>query len=186
MSELDLLRETLVDYEKLRGAPGVDLPKLVLVAVQRERCIAPMNEELFDEVKQALEKNGTCGGGWARFRSELGRAGCPPPCYGKSGPPIAAEWLDCEGVAYRLTLAPDEVGKALIVSVKERRLGPSDSLEENGEIPALRERVEVMAAERATPFTHLAYRIYWGLPANGSQSATRRLFDCFAGFLERS
>ena len=185
MSELDLLRQTLCDYEKLCSTRAGGLPKLALVAVYREHCTAPMDEDLFNKIKRALEENDPHAGGWVRFRSDLGRTSCPLPCYGKSGPPIAAEWLDCKNVAYRLTPDPNRVGQALIVSIEERGLD-SEGLPRDNEIPALRECMAIMAAEHAAPFTHLAYRIYWGFPVNGSLSATRRLFYCFAGFRKRS
>ena len=181
MKRLDLLRRTHADYSKLRKALD-DLPHLAMVAVARTSESAAMDRELFDRVTVALGDNGAVG--WARFRSELGWSGCLPPGFEISGPPIMAEWLDGNGVAHRLTPAPNVVGRALIVAVSDRTLGEGDGLEER-EIPALRQRVEVLAHKRIAPLEQVAYDVYWGLPPNGSQSATRRLFDRFAGFLPK-
>lgn len=179
MKRLDLLRRTHTGYGKLREAFG-DLPDLAMVAVARTSESAAMDRELFDRVTDALAAKGAVG--WARFRSELGWSGCPPPGFDVSGPPIMAEWLDRNGVSRRLTPPPSVTGRALIVAIDDRRLGGDDCLEEH-EIPALRQRVEVLAHSRVESFEHLAYDIYWGLPQDGSPSATRRLFDRFAGFL---
>ena len=180
MTELELLRETLADYCKVRQTLS-DLPELSLVAVRRKREQVAADADLFEKVKKALAGPN---GGWARFRSELGWTCRPPPCFETSGPPIMAEWLDERGVAYRLTPAPSVAGQALIVSVRTRALGHGDSLRD-GEEPALRQSLEVLAHTRVDPFTHIAYEVYWGLPPNGSSSATRRLFDRFAGFIEK-
>ena len=200
MTRLELLRKTFNDYKSLRVTLG-DLPELSLVAVHRKCEQMAVDEELFDEMTKLLsgEENGLAWfrsklgwtgdppsgevHGWARFRSELGWIGHPPPCFKQSGPPIMAEWRDGD-VAYRLTPAPSVAGQALFVSAAERALEPDDCLEE-GEIPALRQRLEVLAHSRVKPFTHIAYEVYWGLPPNGSGSATRRLFDRFAGFIEK-
>ncbi len=181
MKQLDLLRRTYADYCKLHGAFD-DLPRLAPVAVARTSGSAAMDRELFDRVTKVLAGKGAVG--WARFRSELGWSGCPPPCFELSGPPIMAEWLDGNGVSHRLTPAPNAAGRALIVTIRDRMLSESDCLKE-GEIPALRQRVEVLAHSRIDPFTHVAYDVYWGLPQNGSLSATHRLFDRFAGFLPK-
>lgn len=178
MSKLDLLRETLADYCSVREALS-DLPEMSLVAVQRKPQRAASDEALFDRVTKILVEDHAVG--WARYRSELGWTDHPPPCFEQSGPPIAAEWLDEDGTAYRLTPAPSAVGEALIVAVRDRKLGPGDSLCA-GEVPALRECLKVLAHRRIKPFTHIAYAVYWGLPESGSPSATRRLFDRFAGF----
>ena len=180
MTELELLRETLADYCKVRKTLP-DLSDLSLVAVRRTRVQVAADTALFEKVNKAL---GSPNGGWARFRSELGWICQPPPCFETSGPPIMAEWLDNEDVAYRLTPAPNIAGQALIVSVHTRPLGQSDSLGDDEE-PALCQSLEVLAHPRVAPFTHIAYKVYWGLLPNGSSSATRRLFDRFAGFIEK-
>lgn len=179
MNELDLLRETFADYCKARRTLS-ELPEMSLVAVRREpEPEVAADEKLFERVTDALAEQGSIG--WARYRSELGWRGHPPPCFEQSGSPIMAEWLHRNGTACRLTPAPNAVGMALIVEVRDRELRPNDGLEV-GEVPALRQCVEVLAHPRIDPFTHIAYEVYWGLPANGSPSATRRLFDRFAGF----
>ena len=174
---LDLLRKTLNDYESVRKTL-TGLPPMSLVAVHRKHEQVAVDERLF----MRMTKVGTDKHGWARFRSELGWTGRWPNCFKQSGPPIMAEWLDDDG-ACRLTPAPS-IGRALIVSIREREIG-SEGLGEN-EIPALREKLEVLAHRRVEPFTHAAYHVYWGLPPRGSSSATRRLFDRFAGFLEKT
>ena len=178
MNELGLLRETLADYRKACQTLS-DLPELSLVAVRREPKQKAADITLFERVTTALAAGPH---GWARFRSELGWTGHPPPCFEQSGPPIMAEWLDCDGTAYRLTPAPNAVGEALIVSVRDRVLRQDEGLAK-GEIPALRQHVEVLALPRVNCSTHIAYEVYWGLPRDGSLSATRRLFDRFAGFV---
>ncbi|MDE0460731.1 MAG: hypothetical protein OXI15_25875 [Chromatiales bacterium] len=204
MTRLELLRETFDDYKSLRGhgCAGLDdLPELSFVAVHRKSAQVAADEALFGKVSNVLtgevdgrawfrRKLGWTGDpspgkvhGWARFRSELGWTGHPPPCFEQSGPPIMAEWLD-EGVAYRLMPAPSIAGYALVVSVCARPLEPDDYLRD-GEEPALCQRLEVLAHPRVAPFTHIAYEVCWGLPSNGSSSATRRLFDRFAGFIEK-
>lgn len=175
---LDLLRETLEDYESVRKTL-TGLPPMSLVAVHREHEQVAMDERLF----KRMTKIGTDKHGWARFRSELGWTGCWPNCFKQSGPPIMAEWVVDDDGACRLTPAPSTAGNALIVSIREREIGP-DGLGEN-EIPALREKLKVLAHPRVESFTHAAYHVYWGLPPRGSSSATRRLFDRFAGFLEK-
>ena len=184
MNQLGLLRQTHADYCKLRKTKDglSDLPDLELVAVARTFESAAMDRRLFDRVAKALAGNRT--DGWARFRSELGWSGCPPPCFERSGPPIMAEWLDGTGKAHRLTPEPNAVGRALVVTVSERPLNEGDSLK-GDEFPVLRQCLEVMAHSRVKPFTHIAYKVYWGLLQNGSPSATRRLFDRFAGFRSR-
>ena len=182
MTELEYLRETFDDYEKARNS--IDgLPELSLVAVHRTCEQVAVDESLFTRVKEVLaEKDG-----WARFRSELGWTGHLPQCFKQSGPPIMAEWRgDDDGVdvTWRLTPAPSMAGRALIVSVSEREVEPDGNLEKD-EIPALRQRLEVLAHPRVAPFTHVAYDVYWGLPPHGSPSATRRLFDRFAGFSKK-
>ena len=181
MNKLDLLRETFADYCAVRRTL-CDLPELSLVAVRRTCEQAAADHALFEKVTQVLAETGSSG--WARFRSELGWSGAPPPSFEQSGPPIVAEWRDGKGIAHRLSPAPNAVGTALMVAVDDRALGSRDGLAE-GEAPALRQRLEVLAHPRAAPFTHIAYEVYWGLPGNGSSSATRRLFDRFAGFLVR-
>ena len=181
MSKLDLLRETFADYCKAKDTLS-DLPEMSLVAVRRNPEQVAADDKLFERVTKVLDEEGSVG--WARYRSELGWTDHPPPCFEQSGPPITAEWLDEDGTAYRLTPAPSAVGEALIVAVRDRKLGPGDSLRA-GEIPALRQCLKVLAHRRIKPFTHIAYAIYWGLPENGSPSATRRLFDRFAGFCSK-
>lgn len=182
MNDLDLLRETFDDYCAVRRTL-CDLPELSLVVVRRtcEQAAAD-RRVLFEKVTKVLDEVGSSG--WARFRSELGWSGAPPPSFEQSGPPIFAEWLDGKGIAHRLSPAPNAAGTALTVAVHDRALGSLDGLAE-GEAPALRQRLEVLAHPRVAPFTHIAYEVYWGLPGNGSPSATRRLFDRFAGFLVR-
>ena len=181
MSELDLLRETFTDYCKLRQTHS-DLPEMSLVAVRRNPERAAADKKLFERVTKILVKDHLVG--WARYRSELGWTNHPPSCFERSGPPIMAEWFDKEeGTAYRLTPAPSATGTALIVTVRDRKLGSNDCLKEH-ETPALRQRLEVLAHPRIKPFTHIVYEVYWGLPENGSPSATRRLFDRFAGFVQ--
>ena len=106
MTELELLRETLADYCKVRKTLS-DLPELSLVAVRRKREQVAADADLFEKVKKALAGPN---GGWARFLSELGWTCRLPPCFETSGPPIMAEWLDDKGVAYRLTPAPSVAG----------------------------------------------------------------------------
>ena len=181
MNELDLLRETFADYCAVRRTL-CDLPELSLVAVRRTCEQAAADDALFEKVTKVLAEAGSSG--WARFRSELGWSGALPPPFERSGPPIVAEWLDDKGIAHRLSPASNAAGTALMVEVHERALGSCDGLAE-GEVPALRQHLEVLAHPRVAPFTHIAYEVYWGLPGNGSSSATRRLFDRFAGFLVR-
>lgn len=205
MTRLELLREAFNDYELLRGkrAGLDDLPELSLVAMYRKSAQVVTDRELFEKVTNVLagEVHGRAwfrqklrwtgnpsleegGNGWARFRSELGWTDHPPPCFEQSGPPIMAEWLD-GGISYRLTPAPSVAGQALVVSACARSLDPldpNDCLRE-GEEPGLRQRLEILADPRVTPFTHIAYEVCWGLPSNDSSSAMRRLFDRFAGFI---
>ena len=182
MSELDLLRETFADYCKLRQTLS-DLPEMSIVAVRRKPEQVAADEKLFERVTKVLAEQGSVG--WARYRSELGwSGGHPPPCFKESGPPIMAEWLDRDGTAHRLTPASSVTGKALIVAIRDRELGSNDDLGE-GEVSALRQCLRVLADRRIEPFSHIAYEVYWGLPENGSPSATRRLFDRFAGFCKQ-
>ena len=182
MSELDLLRETFADYCKVRQTLS-DLPEMSLVAVRREPEQVAADEKLFERVTKVLAEQGSVG--WARYRSDLGwSGGHPPPRFEESGPPIMAEWRDRDGTAHRLTPAPSAAGAALVVAVRDRELGPNDGLGE-GEVPALRQCMKVLADRRIEPFTHIAYEVYWGLSENGSRSATRRLFDRFAGFCKQ-
>ena len=180
MTRLELLRQALSDYRKMREACA-DLAELQLVAARRERETVTADEALFERVTQAIDAPGAQG--WARFRSELGWTNHPPSGFAKSGPPIAAEWLSREGanagIAYRLTPAPSVAGATLIVSARHRALGESDRLED-GEIACLRQRATVLAHRRLEPFRRIAYDIYWGLPET-DESAMRRLFDRFAG-----
>ena len=182
MSELDVLRETFADYCSVRETL-CDLPEISLVAVRRTCDQAAVDQKLFERVTKALADEHSSG--WARFRSELGWSGAPPPTFKASGPPIMAEWLDGSGTAHRLSPAPSAVGKALLVAVSHRPLEPRGGLTD-GETPALLQRLQVLAHARVAPFTHIAYDVYWGLPENGAPSATRRLFDRFAGFIEEA
>ena len=186
MTPLQLLRQTLEDYREMRASFS-DMNELELVAVRREREVAPADEALFDRVAREIADGAQ---GWARFRSELGWTGNPPPRFEESGPPVAAEWLCRDGAeagtAFRLTPAPapGAVGKALIVSARHRALGESGGLED-GEIACLRQRAAVLAHKCLQPSRRIAYDVYWGLPdSDESQSALRRLFDRFAGFEE--
>ena len=185
MTQLGVLRQTLADYRKMRQACS-DLAELQLVAARRERETVAADEALFERVTQEIDADGARG--WARFRSELGWTNHPPPCFAKSGPPMAAEWMRRQdtdaGIAYRLTPAPNEASAMLIVSARHRTLSESDRLED-GEIACLRQPVTVLAHQRLKPFGRIAYDIYWGLPeTDESRSAMRRLFDRFAGFEE--
>ena len=178
MSKLDLLHETFADYCKVRETLS-DLPDMSLVAVRRDLERAAADKKLFDRVTKILVEDHLIG--WARYRSELGWTDHPPSCFEQSGPPIMAEWLDEDGTAYRLTPAPSVTAMALIVAVRDHELGQDDGLAEH-ETPALRQRLDVLAHPRIKPFTHIGYEVYWGLAENRSPSATRRLFDRFAGF----
>ena len=181
MTQHDLLRRTHHHYSELRRKNAFpDMPNLHFVAVKRACERAEVNEALFDRVAKALDD----AVGWARFRSELGWTCCPPSGFVDSGPPVMAEWLDEEGVSHRLIPAPNAVGQALIVTTRDRKLGGNDCPGKH-EIPALRQHVEVLGHSRVYPFTHVAYDVYWGLPQDDSPSATRRMFDRFAGFLEQ-
>lgn len=183
MTQLELLRQTLADYRKMRQSCS-GLTILELVAARRESKTVTADEALFERVTQAIDAPGA--GGWARFRSELGWTNHPPSCFAKSGPPIAAEWLSREGanaeIAYRLTPAPRVAGATLIVSARHRALGEADRLED-GEIACLRQRATVLAHRRLKPFGRIVHDVYWGLPET-DKSAMRRLFDRFAGFEE--
>lgn len=183
MTRLELLRQTLADYLKMREACA-DLAELQLVAARRERETVTADEALFKRVTKAIKEPGAQG--WARFRSELGwtnHPNHPPLGFAESGPPIAAEWLSREdanaATAYRLTPAPSVANKTLIVSARHRALGKSDRLED-GEVACLRQCATVLAHQRLKPFGRIAYDIYWGLPET-DEGAMRRLFDRFAG-----
>ena len=177
MSGLDLLRETLADYGRVRDAL-TGLPDLALVSVRRDRGPAPVDRALFERVVAALESPGTLG--WARFRSELGMTGWPRPDFAEAGSPSAAEWIDRDRVSHRLTPAPGASGQGLIVSITE-----GDPAADNGALVCLRQTIAVLAHHRAAPYTHAAYDVYWGLPEDGGTSGMRRLFDRFAGFESR-
>jgi hypothetical protein len=134
---------------------------------------------------------GEPGGGWVRHRSAAYRTDEGKPA-GLSddalGPPIAGEWESRGRTAsVHLRQDPDHPGRLVRWEYAERPLGPDDALHD-GEQPALRQRINVMA--RSVRQVSLAlgeqqpvilYHVFWGADA-ADPHAVRRLFSRFVGF----
>jgi hypothetical protein len=112
----------------------------------------------------------------------------------EAGPPIAGEWLVPDDTArpdvgVSIHLRPDAIVAGCLAEwrYEERPLKEQDTLH-GDEIPALRQRVAVMAHPRRdvqqVPHAQrvLFYHVFWGTADGEDSHALRRLFARFAGF----
>ena len=178
---LAVLRETAAGYAALtHGDDRHSWPDLELVAltVKATNGLAPA---------QALDTV-THENGWVRYRSAAWRAGAAKLDAADVGPPIAAEFVSGDGAAsVHVRQDPDQPGKLARWDYTERPLGPNDG-PRDGERPALRERIMVMARSSGEvslkPGTQqpvIWYHVMWGADPSDPH-AIRRLFARFVGF----
>lgn len=178
---LAVLRDTAAGYAALtHGDDRHSWPDLELVAftVKATNGLAPA--QALDTVPHE--------NGWVRYRSAAWRTGAEKLDAAEVGPPIAAEFVSGDGAAsVHVRQDPDHPGKLARWDYTERPLRPYD-VPRDGERPALRERIMVMARssgevslEPGKQQPVIWYHVMWGADPSDPH-AIRRLFGRFVGF----
>ncbi|HRQ81642.1 MAG TPA: hypothetical protein PKZ97_11030, partial [Azospirillaceae bacterium] len=114
------------------------------------------------------------------------------PLLADAGALVKGEWVDADGAGLLLHPDPDAPGCLIRWRYAERLLTDNAALQSE-EIPALRERIVVLAPpipkqppskEALQPV--LVYHVFWGADDPGDPHAIHRLFHRFAGFAEEN
>lgn len=176
-ARLEVLRSTQTALKKL----GRETAELAMVAVTCD--VKPIGIDA--AMAAARDRLGRKCPGWARHQSGIYRSDKNPPAgkLSEMGPPLFGEWAIDAGHSVHLRPDPWLAGGLTEWTYGERPL-PADEALQDGETPALRQRLCVLAnplEEAAGRHETLVYHVFWGASDEGEPYALRRLFARFAG-----